>query len=115
MKNLLTVLLTVSYICLWSQCPSSDDNYTPHVTIGINTGDMVSGNIGSKSLKRLDFTVIGATVNIAQRLESIANEDQIVISQSMHDHISSSYDCQDIGSVNLKHVHKPMKVYQLVG
>jgi len=88
--------------------------YTPHVSIGVNTGGMVSGNIGSESLKRLDFTVIGAVVNIAQRLESIANADQIIVTDRIYDELHDRFKLQDVGSVNLKHVDKPMKIYQVL-
>jgi len=40
---------------------------------------MISGNIGSASLRRLDYTVIGDTVNTAQRLQSVAGPGQILI------------------------------------
>lgn len=88
--------------------------YKPHVSIGINCGEMISGNIGSESLKRLDYTVIGATVNIAQRLESIAEENQIVISESLHHLINSQFKCTSLGTVNLKHVDQPMAIYEMI-
>ena len=91
-----------------------DSAYSPHVSIGINTGGMVSGNIGSESLKRLDYTVIGAVVNVAQRLESIANADQIIVTDIIQQKLGDRFVFQDVGSVNLKHVDKPMKIYQVV-
>jgi class 3 adenylate cyclase len=48
----------------------------PQVSVGINCGEMISGNIGSSSLRRLDYTVIGDTVNTAQRLQSVAAPDR---------------------------------------
>ena len=62
-----------------------DVKFKPKVSIGIKSGDMISGNIGSVSLKRLDYTVIGDTVNTAARLQDAAKENQIVISQSCYE------------------------------
>ena len=50
------------------------------VSIGISSGDRISGNIGLKTLKRLDYTAIGDTVNAAKkRLQSIAKNGRIII------------------------------------
>jgi len=48
---------------------SESVSFIPKVSIGINSGEMISGNIGSASLRRLDYTVLGAAVNTAQRLQ----------------------------------------------
>ena len=45
---------------------------------------MISGNIGSESLRRFDFTVIGEAVNLAQALQTAADEGQIIITESSY-------------------------------
>ncbi|GAB3559448.1 adenylate/guanylate cyclase domain-containing protein [Spirosoma fluminis] len=90
-------------------------NYHPQVAIGINTGEMVSGNIGSATLRRLDYTVIGDAVNMAQRLQTAARPGQIVITESAHDQIGESFTCERIGEVTLKNKTVPAVIYNVVG
>ena len=90
-------------------------NYHPQVAIGINTGEMVSGNIGSTTLRRLDYTVIGDAVNTAQRLQSIAHAGQIVIVESAQQQVAESFTCERIGEVSLKNKAEPVVIYNVVG
>ncbi|MDH3650182.1 MAG: response regulator [Saprospiraceae bacterium] len=89
-------------------------NFKPHVSIGINSGEMISGNIGSGELRRLDYTVIGDVVNTAQRLESAAGEGQIVISDASYQQIKESFKCRKIGEVKLKHKGEPALIYEVL-
>lgn len=89
-------------------------DYTPQVSVGLNCGEMVSGNIGSSSLKRLDYTVLGDVVNIAQRLQSAANDGQILVNNSMNDLISSKLNTQYIGEKPLKNKSDPQKLYEVL-
>lgn len=87
--------------------------YVPQVAIGINSGEMISGNIGSASLKRLDYTVIGDAVNTAQRLQSVAEPSQIIISEQSYQKVKESFNCTRVGEVSLKHKANPMVVYDV--
>lgn len=88
--------------------------YRPSVSIGINSGEMVSGNIGSSSLKRLDFTVIGDTVNTAARLEFAATENQILISEECYQQIKEAFQCKKVGDIHLKNKKKSITVYEVL-
>lgn len=88
--------------------------FSPKVSIGINSGEMISGNIGSVTLKRLDYTVIGDTVNTAQRLQSVARENQIIISEDAYQKIKESFNCRKVGEVSLKNKSAPEIVYEVL-
>ncbi|QHT69754.1 response regulator [Rhodocytophaga rosea] len=88
--------------------------YIPKVSIGINAGEMVSGNIGSASLKRLDYTVIGDTVNLAQRLQTVAQPGQVVISESSYHKVKESFRCELVGEVKLKNKANAVVIYEVL-
>ncbi len=88
--------------------------FKPKVSIGINCGEMISGNIGSASLKRLDYTVIGDTVNTAQRLQAIAKENQIIITEAAYQKVKDSFNCNKVGEVNLKNKANPFNIYEVL-
>src|SRR5687767_1188573 len=89
-------------------------SFTPQVSIGINSGEMVSGNIGSANLRRLDYTVIGDTVNIAQRLQTAAEESQIIINESSYQKVKESFNCRKVGEVNLKNKPNTLLIYEVL-
>lgn len=88
--------------------------YKPEISIGINSGEMVSGNIGSVSLRRLDYTVIGDAVNVAQRLQTIAKEGQIIISEEVYTKIKESFICKLNGEFTLKNKANPVITYEVI-
>ena len=94
--------------------PSVSEQFSPKVSIGINSGEMISGNIGSASLRRLDYTVIGDTVNIAQRLQSVAKDNQIIITETAYQKVKESFNCRKVGEVSLKNKANPMNVYEVM-
>lgn len=91
-----------------------DKAFKPKVSIGIKSGEMISGNIGSASLKRLDYTVIGDTVNTAARLQDAAKENQIIICEGCYEHIKESFICEKLGSIDMKNKSKPLTVYAVL-
>jgi adenylate cyclase len=98
------------------ELPASSGNisFTPKVSIGINSGEMVSGNIGSSSLRRLDYTVIGDAVNVAQRIQSSAGKGQIVICEHSYEKIKESFNCKKVGEVVLKNKSNPVVIYEVL-
>lgn len=91
-----------------------DNGFKPKVSIGINSGEMISGNIGSSSLRRLDFTVIGDVVNTAQRLQGKAEPNQILISHSSYEKVKQSFQCNKIGNMVFKNKEHEVLVYEVL-
>ena len=89
-------------------------NFSPKVSIGINTGEMVSGNIGSATLKRLDYTVIGDVVNTAQRLQSMATAGQILIDEKDYEKVKEFFVCKKVGSLTVKNKQHSLTAYEVV-
>ena len=96
--------------------PASSEHvsFKPKVSIGINSGEMISGNIGSANLRRLDYTVIGDAVNTAQRLQSAAKEDQIIINEATYEKVKESFNCRKVGEVSLKNKANQVTIYEVM-
>lgn len=90
------------------------NTYKPEVSIGINSGEMVWGNIGSATLRRLDYTVIGDAVNVASRLQSAAQNGQILISEASYEKVKESFSCNRIAEIKMKNKEKPLIVYEIL-
>jgi adenylate cyclase len=93
---------------------AGDKTFKPEISVGINSGEMLSGNIGSASLRRLDYTVIGDAVNLAQRLQSVAKAGQIIITEDVYMLAKESFKCSVNGQFVLKNKAKPVNTYEVV-
>ena len=82
------------------------------VRMGINTGFCTVGNFGS--INRMEYTIVGGQVNIASRLESIAEPDSIYISNSTFALIQDIAECEFVDDITVKGVHYPIEVYKLL-
>ena len=91
-----------------------NNEYKPKVSIGIKSGEMISGNIGSESLKRLDYTVIGDIVNTAARLQDAAKENQILITEYCYQQVKESFPCKKLESIHLKNKAEAVVVYEVL-
>lgn len=91
-----------------------EEGFEPKISIGVNSGEMISGNIGSCTLRRLDYTVIGDIVNVAARLQAAAGVNQILISKRNYDLIKESFCCQEVGSISMKNKKDPILVYEVL-
>lgn len=83
-----------------------------HIRIGINTGYCTVGNFGSDN--RLDYTIVGGQVNLASRLESFAEIDNILISFSTYALVKDQVTCIQMGDVKAKGFEKSIRTYKVV-
>ena len=83
------------------------------VRMGIHTDVCTVGNFGSSD--RLDYTVLGNGVNLASRLESMAEANQILISENTHNLINEDIKSQFFSEITAKGRAHPVKAYQVSG
>jgi adenylate cyclase len=82
------------------------------VRIGINTGVVVVGNMGSA--RRLSYTVLGSPVNLAQRLEANAPVGGILIAQRTRELLEGAIPTRSTGTIAVKGLDEPVEVYEVL-
>ncbi len=88
---------------------------TVDIGIGINSGDMIAGNIGSDTV--MSYTVIGDSVNLGSRLESATKEHgvRILISEAVRSRLTTEVPTREIGAITVKGKAQAIVVHEVIG
>lgn len=87
------------------------DGFPLAVRIGINTGEVVVGNMGSR--RQFSYTVLGSPVNLAQRLESNAPVGGILISDRTRELVKNEFPTKSLGEIKVKGIATPVAVHEV--
>lgn len=83
-----------------------------HTGIGISSGKVIVGNIGSP--RHTDYTAIGDQVNTASRLQSLARGGQILVSRNVYEATAQLFDFKEVGTLNVKGKRHAVEVFEVV-
>ena len=113
-RGLRAALAMIQSLESWNTSRESEGKLPVHIGIGLNSDNIVSGNIGSK--KRMDFTMIGDGVNLAARLESACKQysAKILISEFTKARLQGTYRMREIDLVVVKGKTVPIAVYEVL-
>lgn len=104
-----------SQLARMAERAGSDSPFARGVTIGIDSGKVALGSVGSRALSRLELTVIGPAVNAAARLGAMATRGQILISERMFTAVRGAFECEPLDPVALPGHNEPVPVFNIFG
>ena len=83
--------------------------------IGMNTGEMVIGNMGSKT--RMDYTMMGDSVNLAARLEGVNKlyKTETIISEFTFEKVKGDIETRELDRIRVMGKKEPVKIYEVLG
>jgi adenylate cyclase len=109
-----TAIAMITELRAWNTTREADGKMAVDIGIGLNSDNVVSGNIGSK--KRMDYTIIGDGVNLAARLESACKQygAKILISEFTYRALRGTYRTRELDIVVVKGKTKPVAIYEVL-
>ena len=95
---------------------AADGKHVIDIGIGINTGEMVVGNMGAEG-KKMDFTVIGDNVNLAARVEGLTRkfDSHIIITEYTFAKVKDSVEAKELEAVTVKGKERPVVMFNVLG
>jgi adenylate cyclase len=107
----LTALCMQEQLWSFNLALESEGQRPIHMGIGLNSGEFVAGNIGSED--KIEFTLIGDTVNLAARLEGCAGRSQVFVSEATWSPIKRLVCAVQLPPIRLKGKSKPTTIYSI--